>query len=154
MRRAFLVLLVCAPAFAQQISFTSRVYVQSPVAILAAEASKDFGFDSIALRNDAGQSISAVHFLITFRGEADEETADERRVALNLSPRETRTFPVALGDIQGLKQLARSRRQPAALAILTIESVEFADGSEWKQSERDHGAPMDPTLKPAGLQKK
>jgi len=87
-------------------------------------------------------------------GDAGEETADERRVTVSIGVRETRSFPISLGHIEGLKQLARSRRQPAALAILTVESVEFADGSEWKQSERERGAPIDPFVKPASLPKK
>jgi len=152
--RGIILLLAGATAFAQQISFTSQVYVLSPVAITDIEVSAEFGFDSVSLRNDAAQAISAVHFLVTFRSEAGEEPAEERRVTVSIGPRETRSFPISLGHLEGLKQLARTRRQTTALAILTVESVEFADGSEWKQSERDHGAPIDPVIKPADLPKK
>jgi len=83
-----------------------------------------------------------------FHSDAGDEVADERRAAVDVDARDTRRFAVGLGQIEGLRQLARSRRQSSALAILTIESVEFADGSEWKQSEREQGAPIDP-LRPA-----
>jgi hypothetical protein len=145
-------LIFASSAFAQQVAFTSRAYVLSPVTIVSTDASKQFGFESITLRNDGPHAITAVHVQIMFHSEVGEEIADERRVAVNIDPRETRRFVVDLGHVDGLKQLARSRRQPSALAILTVESVEFADGSEWKQSERDHGAPVDP-LMPQELKK-
>ncbi len=90
----------------------------------------------------------AIHFQITFRTGAGDEIADERRVAVNLDPRDSKRLVVGLAQIEGLRQQASSRKQPAALAILTIESVEFQDGGEWKQSERDHGIIVDP-VKPA-----
>jgi hypothetical protein len=51
---------------------------------------------------------------------------------------------VDLAQVEGLKQQARSRKQESALLILTIESVEFRHGGEWKQTERDRGTPIDP----------
>lgn len=134
--------------FAQQLAFTSRSYVQSPVVITSFEPSKEFGFDSVVLRNDSSNAIAAVHFQITFRTDAGDEIADERRVAVSLDARESKRLPIGLAQIEGLKQQARSRKQASALAILTIESVEFQDGSEWTQAERDHGIPIDNPLRP------
>lgn len=131
-------------AFSQEVAFTSRTYLQSPVVIASVMPSKEFGFDSIVLRNDGRNTISAIHFQVTFRTSAGDEIADERRVAVNLEPRESRERVVALGQIEGLMQQARARRQESALVILTIESVEFQDGGEWKQTERDSGVPFDP----------
>ncbi len=149
MRTAVLSLIVAASAFAQQVSFTSRAYVLSPVTIISFDSSKEYGFDSVTIRNDGARAITAVHVEIMFHSEAGDEVADERRVPVDADPRDTRRFAVAMGEIEGLRQLARSRRQSSALAILTIESVEFADGSQWKQSEREQGAPIDPLTKPA-----
>jgi hypothetical protein len=42
------------------------------------------------------------------------------------------------------RQQAKSRKQAAALVIITIESVEFQDGSEWKQTEQNGGVHYDP----------
>jgi hypothetical protein len=137
-------LLLLPVAFGQQLAFTSRSYVQSPVVIAAVERSKDFGFDAVVLRNDGSNPIAAVHFQITFRTDAGDEIAEERRVAVSLDARDSKRLVVGLAQIEGLKQQARSRRQESALAILTIESVEFEDGTEWKQAERDHGLPIDP----------
>jgi hypothetical protein len=134
----------CGTAFCQQLAFTSRTYVQSPVVITSVEGSKEFGFDSVMLRNDGPNAISAVHFLITLRTGTGDEIADERRIAVSLNPRDTRRIVVALAEIEGLKQQAKSRKQESALVILTIESIEFQDGGEWKQAERDRGITLDP----------
>jgi len=144
--RPILFLLAGVTAYAQQVSFTSRTYVQSPVAILAVEQSNQFGFSAITLRNDAAHAITAVHFQIMFRTGAGDEIAGDRRVPVNIGLRDTRHFAIELGQIDGLRQLARSRGESNALVILTIESLEFADGSEWKESERDQGAPIDPLV--------
>lgn len=153
MRTALIPLLIAASAFAQQVAFTSRAYVLSPVTIVSFDSSPEYGFDSLTIRNDGARRIVAVHVQIMFHSAAGDEIADERRVQAEVDLRETRRFAVGLGHIEGLRQLARSRRQSSALAILTIESVEFADGSEWKQSEREQGAPIDP-LRPEQLEKK
>src|SRR5580700_8745569 len=144
MALTLLALVNCAPAFAQQLAFTSRTYVQSPVVITSVEGSKEFGFNSVAIRNDGPSAVGAIHFLITFRTAAGDEIADERRVAVDIEPRDAKRIVVDLAQIEGLKQQARSRKQESALVILTIESVEFEDGSEWKQTERDRGTPLDP----------
>jgi hypothetical protein len=149
-RTAVLSLLAASSAFAQQVAFTSRAYVLSPVTIISFDSSKEYGFDSVTIRNDGERAIAAIHVEIMFHSEAGDEVADERRFLLDVDPRETRRFAVAIGQIEGLRQLVRSHRQSSALAILTIESVEFADGTEWKQSEREQGAPVDP-LKPAEM---
>ena len=150
MRSALFSLIVAASAFAQQVAFSSRAYVLSPVTIVSFDSSREYGFDSLAIRNDGARRIAAVRVQIMFHSQAGDEVADERRVPVDIDPRDTRRCAVAVGHIEGLKQLARSRGQSSALAILTIEAVEFADGSEWKQSERDHGTPVDP-LKPAEM---
>jgi hypothetical protein len=138
----------CGTAFCQQVAFTSRTYVQSPVVITSVEPSKEFGFDSVVLRNDGPNAISAVHFQITFRTEAGDEIADERRVPVSLDPRDSKRVLVGLAQIEAFRQQAKSRKVDSALVILTIESVEFEDGSEWKQTERDSGAPIDPVDAP------
>jgi hypothetical protein len=61
---------------------------------------------------------------------------------------------VGLAQIDGLKQQARSRKVESALVILTIESVEFEGGGEWKQTEREGGTPIDPVNTPREMQRK
>ncbi len=150
-RLCLVLLLTCGIALAQQVAFTSRNYVQSPVSIAWVESSKDFGFEAVGLRNDGISAISAVKFQITVRAEgADDEVADERRVAVNLEPRDSKKVAIGMGGVEGLKQRAKSRKQDAALVIITIEAVEFADGSEWKRTE--NGVKMDTF--PDGIEKR
>jgi hypothetical protein len=151
---ALLAALNCGTAFGQQVAFTSRTYVQSPVVITSVEASKEFGFDSVVLRNDAPNAISAVHFQVTFRTDAGDEIAEERRVPMSLESRDSQRVPVGLAGVEAFKQQAKSRKVESALVILAIESVEFEDGGEWKQTERDRGTPIDPVNKPTELQRK
>jgi hypothetical protein len=140
MRRAVTagLLLGCAAALCQQLAFTSRAYVQSPVSIVSVEASKEFVFESAVLRNDGNAAAKAVRFRITVHAAgAVDEIADDRRLPINLKPQETRRVALGLGHIQGLRQQAKSRKQESALAIITVEAVEFDDGREWKRPDTD-----------------
>ncbi len=129
-------------AVGQQLAFTSRADLQSPVVIDSVLSSKDFGFESVALRNEGPEAISAVHFRIVFRTEAGDEIADERRVGMNIDPHDGKTARIGLGEVTGLRQLARSRKQASALVILMVDSVEFRDGGEWKPREPQSGTPL------------
>lgn len=134
----------CGSALCQELAFTSRTYVQSPVVITSVEHSKDYGFDSVTLFNDGSNAVSAVHFQITYRAGGEDEIVDERRAAVNLEPRDSQRLTIGLAQIEGLRQQAKSRKQAAALVIITVESVEFRDGGEWKQTERNGGVHYDP----------
>jgi hypothetical protein len=136
--------LLCGSALCQELAFTSRKYFQSPVVITSVESSKKYGFDSVTLLNDGPGTISAVRFQITFRALGEDEIVDERRVAVNLEPRDSKRLTIGLAQIEGLRQLAKSRKQASALVIITIESVGFQDGGEWKQTERNGGVHYDP----------
>jgi hypothetical protein len=140
----------CGLALCQEIAFTSRTYIHSPVLISSVAASKDFGFDSVTLRNDGPDTIGAIHFQIAFRTPEGDETAGERRVVVSLAPRESKRVAIGLAQIEGLRQKAESAHLASALVILTIESVEFENGSVWKQIERDRGITLDP-LQPQQL---
>jgi hypothetical protein len=136
--------LQCGTAFCQELAFTSRTYLRSPVVITSVEHSTAYGFDSVVLLNDGPSPISAVHFQITLRAGGEDEIVDERRVAVNLDPRDSKHLAIGLAQIEGLRQQAKSRKQASALVIITIESVEFQDGGEWKQNERNGGVHYDP----------
>jgi hypothetical protein len=136
--------LQCGTALCQELAFTSRTYLRSPVVITSVEHSTAYGFDSVVLLNDGSGPMSAVHFRITLRVSGEDEVVDERRMAVNLEPRDSRRVTIGLAQIEGLKQQAKSRRQESALVIITIESVEFQDGGEWKQTERNGGVHYDP----------
>ena len=134
----------CGIAFTQQIAFSSRAVLQSPVVVISFQQSKEFGFDSVVLRNDGRDPVRAVHFRLTWRAgtETDEELADERRIAVTLGPTVSKQVTIGLGDLEGLRQLVKSRKKTAATIILTIQAVEFEDGQEWRNTEQ-HGVPLD-----------
>lgn len=145
---SILVLVVnCGIAFCQQLAFTSREYIRSPVFLSSIESSREFGFESVVIRNDGLDAISAVHFKITLRTGSDDEVADERRVVVSIEHAATRRVVLELGHVEGLKQLVRSRKQATALAILTVEQVEFEDGHEWRQAGQQEGVPLDVPLR-------
>jgi hypothetical protein len=52
---------------------------------------------------------------------------------VQLPARETMRISVGMAQIKGLKDRLRSYRQDDGLAILTIEALEFRDGTEWKR---------------------
>lgn len=150
-------ILLCALALtagAQQLSFTSRNYLMSPVAIVSTDSSKEYGFETVTLRNDGPKGISGVRLQIALRTDGGDEIADERHFTVDLDPHDTKRVEVGLAQIQSLKQQARSRHQKWALAILTVEAVEFPDGGEWKQSEREQGTPTDPLVPPLELKQR
>ncbi|HTA46474.1 MAG TPA: hypothetical protein VK789_28720 [Bryobacteraceae bacterium] len=139
----------CGIAFSQQLAFSSRAVLQSPVVVASFQSSKEFGFRSVVLRNDGSQPVKAVYFKVTWRADTDidEEPAGERRTVVTLEPTTTKQVLIDLGDVEGLTQLVKSRKKRAATVILTIESIEFEDGHEWHNTEQD-GVPSDlPRLK-------
>jgi hypothetical protein len=128
--------------FGQQIAFTSRVHIQAPVVIATTQESKTYGFESIELKGDATLPVRAVRFRVTFKTRAGEEVTDERRIVVNLEPRENKRVVIDLGHIEGLRQKAKSRQQESGLAILTVTAVEFEDGSIWEDSGPIEGTPI------------
>lgn len=132
MRGVAIAVLVCGAAAAQQVHFTSRASLESPVAVASVHASKEYGFYSLTLRNDGPDAVAAVYLRVTLRSGEQEEIADERRVGVMLEPRGSKDVVVAMGHIEGLRQLTKTRRQTDALAVLTVERVEFAGGREWR----------------------
>lgn len=142
-------ILNCGIAFGQELAFALRAVLRSPVVVASFQGSREFGFRSVVLRNDGGRPVKAVSFKVTWRAgtETDEEVAGERRIAVALEPTASKQVLVELGDVEGLRQLVKSRRKPAATVILTIQAVEFEDGDEWHNDERD-GVPFDVPLQP------
>jgi hypothetical protein len=133
---------------AQQLAFTSRTHLQSPVIIESIESSRDYGFESLVLRNDAPNVVIAVRFLITLHSRSGDEVADDRRVPVQVNPRETKRITLGMAQIKGLKDQLRSYRQDDGLAILTIEALEFRDGTEWKRpTSVNTDLPTEPALR-------
>jgi hypothetical protein len=141
----------CPNVFAQQLAFTSRAHLQSPVIVESIESSKDYGFESVMVRNDAPDTVIAVRLQVTLHSAAGDEIADEMRIPVQLPARETKRISVGMAQIKGLKDRLRSYRQEDGLAILTIEALEFRDGTEWKRPPIET---TDAPTSPASIPKK
>jgi hypothetical protein len=137
-------LLCCTLLCGQQIAFTSRVHLQSPVVITSTQESKTYGFDSVLLHADNGGAVRAVRFKVTFKTTTGEEITDDRRIVVDMEPRDRKSIIVDLGHIEGLKQLAKSRQQKDGLAIITVAAVEFQDGTVWEDNSAVEGMPIVP----------
>jgi len=144
MRRCTIaILLFAAAGYSQQLAFSSRDYLESPVAITSVHSSKDFGYESIGLSNLTADAVRAVRFQIVWRTSAGDEVIEERREVVNLESKERKRISLGMARVDSLRQMAKARRLQDALAIIAIESVEFENGSEWRQTERNGGVIMD-----------
>jgi hypothetical protein len=137
------ILAATGAASAQQLAFTSRDYLRSPVGIVSVQSSQDFGFDSVILSNHSSDAVRAVRFQIVWRTNAGDEVIEERREVVNLESQESKRFGIGMARTETLRRMAKLRGLQEALAIVAVESVEFENGSEWKQTERDGGVIMD-----------
>jgi hypothetical protein len=131
--RALLPLLLAGTAaYAQHLVFTTVTPGTSPVWISSPERSKDFGYQSLEILNDSDNAISSVQLKVTFSaGDSAEEVVDTGHVYVSLEPGERKRPDVFLGRIDALSEKLRSLRQPVAWVKVTVDSVEFADGSKW-----------------------
>ena len=148
MQATFLAMAICSLVSAQQVAFTSRAHLQCPVIVTSTQESKTFGFESIMVQNDGAAPVRAVRFQVTLKTRAGEEITDDRRIVVDLDPRDHKRVMVDLGHIEGLKQKAKSGRQESGLAILTIAAVEFEDGTVWEASGNAEGLPLDAPIQP------
>jgi hypothetical protein len=141
MRLLTLVAAALALVSEPDLAFTTRNLFDCPVAISSFAQSKVYGFESVKLQNDEDTSVTAVELTVTLRTASGDEIAEERRVAAELPPHETKSVVADLGHIQGLGQRVKSARQEKGLAILTVNLVEFADGTLWQPKDPVQGVP-------------
>ena len=71
--------------------------------------------------------------------DSPEETVDSGHVYVSLDPGERKRLDVFLGRIEALEQKLREMREQVAWVKITVESVEFADGSQWDANSRGGG---------------
>jgi len=141
---AVIVLSILTPVivWGQQVAFTSRTHLQSPVLIASIQESKVYGFESVVLQNDDPKPVRAVRLKVIFK--TGEEITDERRFVVDMEARDHKRIAADLGHIEGLKQKAKSRGQEAGLAIITVTLVEFEDGTTWEEDGPVQGIPVQP----------
>ncbi|HJT88394.1 MAG TPA: hypothetical protein VJ732_11070 [Bryobacteraceae bacterium] len=140
---AFLGLLAgCMLGQAQHIVPTMRTHPACPVTITSVSPSREFGFESVTFRDDSGKPISALHLTVVLAAESREEVADGGRVFAQLDPGGRKKVDVFLGRIPALAQRAKELRQTEARAILYVDSVDFADGTQWNWTEPGLDIPL------------
>ena len=61
-----LIVLATAAAHAQHLAFTTVTHLSCPVWIEAPLESKDYGFQSVKLRNDSDRTLQKVYLTVTF----------------------------------------------------------------------------------------
>jgi hypothetical protein len=139
---ALIVLLLCtalvctAWADAEGVIFTTRTAWASPVLISSPLASKDFGFQSVILRNTSTKIIEVLDLRAVLSiAESVEEEVDGGRIHVSLEPGQSKRIDVYLGPIRALQQKAHSLRLDAALTVLSVSSADFSDGTRWTASE-------------------
>jgi len=130
-------------AHGQHLVFTMVTPATSPLVISSVASSRDFGFQSLTLLNDSSKPIESIRFKVAFAA-ARDQVADGGHVFAKLEPGEKKTVDVFLGRRTALVQLARELRLDVARAIVTVESVEFADGTEWTGDRPILDIPVDP----------
>ena len=138
-RAISLLCLTGALAQAEHLVFTTVVPGSCPVWFSAPEKSKDFGFQSLEFLNDSDKPLQSLRLKVTFSTEArePEEVVDGGYLYTDLEPGQQKRLDVFLGRISALSQKLKSARREVAWVKITVEAVEFADGSRWEP-----GAPL------------
>jgi hypothetical protein len=123
--------LACLLAGGERVVFTMRTPPTCPLLISGPAASSEFGFQSVAFRNESPKGIDAVNLRVAFATEAGEEVVEGGRILVHLAPGEERRVNVSLGRIDAVNRMAGASKHDLARAILFAESAEFSDGQEW-----------------------
>jgi hypothetical protein len=133
-RSALLLCLTSVGAQAEHLVFTTVVPGSCPVWFSGPEASKDFGFQSLEFFNDSNKSLQYLRLKVTFSTEArePEEVVDGSYLYTDLEPGQQKRLDVFLGRISALSQKLESLGRKVAWVKITVEAVEFADGSRWE----------------------
>lgn len=136
MRRSLLtgvgLLLASVLAQAQHIYFTTLTPPTCPIVLEGLTQSKDFGFQSALFRNDSSQVVESVHLKVTLSSaQRPEQIVDSGHIYIAMEPGDRKSQDVFLGRMQALNQRAKFDHLEIARAMISVESVEFADGSRW-----------------------
>lgn len=146
-------LLGAAWADTERVVFTTRTPWESPVLISDPVTSKEFGFQSVTLRNTSSKSIAALDLKVVLlppETVGEEIEVDGGRVRVPLEAGQSKKIDVYLGQIKALEQKARSLRLDAAVTVLSVASADFADGTRWNGDEAVSpiDAPADSPVRP------
>lgn len=136
MRRSLLtvagMLLSSVVSHAQHIYFTTLTPATCPVVMEGLTHSKDFGFQSAFFHNDSSQAVESIHLKVTLSSAGKpEQIVDSGHIYISIEPGDRKSQDLFLGRMQSLNQRAKFDHLEIARAMISVESVEFADGSRW-----------------------
>jgi|SRR5581483_11368386 len=127
-------------AYGQRVVFTMITPASSPLVIASVASSHDYGFQSLTLLNDSDKVVESVRFRVTMK----DEVVDGGQVFAKLEPGDRKSVDVFLGRMTALTQRARELKIEIARAIVTVESVDFADGTQWSGDQPLRDVPIGP----------
>ena len=137
--------LASAAAQGQHLVFTMVTPATCPLVISAVSSSQDFGFQSLTILNDSDQAVESIRFKVVLTAVARrDEVADGGHVFVKLEPGEKQSVDVFLGRRRALTQLAKELKLEVARAIVTVEAVEFSDGTQWTGDPPSVDIPIEP----------
>lgn len=139
------VLLSSMSAYGQRLFFTMVTPATSPVVISAVQSSRDFGFQSLALFNDSDKTIDSIRFRVVLtRLQARDEVVDGGHIYARLEPGDRKNVDVFLGRLSALAQRAKEMKLAIARAVVTVEAVDYADGTQWLGDQLIQDIPIQP----------
>jgi hypothetical protein len=146
-RLVLAVLLGSIAAYGQRVVFTMVTPATSPVMIASVQSSRDFGFQTLALFNDSDKTIDSIRFRVVLtRLQARDEVVDGGHVYARLEPGDRKNVDVFLGRLSALVQRARELKLAVARAVVTVEAVDYSDGSQWLGDQLIQDIPIQPAL--------
>lgn len=138
-------LLGSSQAYPQHVFFTMLTPASSPLVISSVASSRDFGFQSLTLTNDSDKAIESVRLKVVLTvPKSSDEWVDGGRVFVHLEPGARQQIDAFLGRIRALTQRARELKLNLARAIVTVESVDFSDGTQWTGGPPTQDIPVQP----------
>jgi hypothetical protein len=147
MRRVLIALIATflgtAVADTEHVVFTTRTTWGSPVVVSDPVTSKEFGFESVTLHNYSTQDIQALNLkVVLVTADSLEQEVDGARIHVSLAAGTSKKIDVYLAQVKALERKAHAMRLDPAVTVMTVESVDFADGALWEELDQTK-APID-----------
>ena len=141
--------LACGAAHGQRLVFTMVTPATCPLVISSVSSSPDYGFQSLTILNDSDRAVESIRFKVVLTAVARrDEVADGGHVFVKLEPGDRKNVDVFLGRRRALTQFARELKLDIARAIVTVEAVDFRDGTQWTGDPPVVGVPEQPQPAP------
>lgn len=136
--------LLSMAAYGQRVVFTMVTPATSPLVIASVASSREYGFQSLTLFNDSDKTIESIRFRVTM----NDGVVDGGHVFARMERGDRKSVEVFLGRMAAMTQRARELKLEIARAIVTVEAVDFADGTQWSGDPPPQDVPIGPLPRP------